>query len=592
VSAHISAQVTTGGRPNLLVVTVKRCTKWLGYAALFGLIVNVLYLVAPMYTIQVYDHVLQSRSVDTLVMLSVIAGVSLLFLTALEYLRSRILMVVGERVTQQLGTAALEAAVQSALKKPQAGTSQAMRDLQDLRQFMVSGPIMAPIDAFFAPIFMIVLLAIHPAYALISIVALILMVSLGLLTEFVARRPAGRASEVAQRAQSEISAAIRNAEVIEAMGMLPAISGRWLKGQQRALAAASVGAKAAKAIGSISKSTRTALSMTMLGTGVMLTINGWASPGSMMAASLIMGRLLFPFEHMIDNWRQWSHAIAAFSRLKAVLAIGGADRGRMPVEVRQPRLNVEGVTFVPPGADRAVLKGVRFALEPGDVLGIAGPSGAGKSTLARLLVGVWRPTTGGVYFDGHDVYAWERESFGRQVGYLPQNAVLLDGTVRDNIARFGEAKAEDVIDAARKADIHELIGRLPLGYETSVGETGFTMSGGQRQRVALARALFGAPKLLVLDEPNANTDAAGEQALMQAIREAKADGATVIIIAHRMSVMAVADKLLVLKDGVVDKFGPRADVLRTMSAPVPARGERHQDPKVATLPFPDRAARA
>jgi ATP-binding cassette subfamily C protein len=226
---------------------------------------------------------------------------------------------------------------------------------------------------------------------------------------------------------------------------------------------------------------------------------------------------------------------------------------------------------------------VRFSLEAGDVLGIIGPSGAGKSTLARLLVGLWQPTAGGIFLDGHDVYTWERSSFGAQVGYLPQNAALLDGTVRENIARFADADTSEVIAAAKRAEVHDIIGRLPLGYETMVGEGGFGLSGGQRQRIALARAVFGAPKLLVLDEPNSNVDGAGAQALLNTIREAKKAGTTVIIIAHRMSVMAAADKLLVLRDGVVEQFGPRNEVMKLIAeqgrpSPLPA------DPKIARLP--------
>lgn len=584
-------QAPAAGGDTLFSRTLKRCVGGLAAAAVFGIVVNILYLTVPIYTIEIYDRVLSSRSLDTLAMLTLLCGVTLIFLAVLEYLRARVFMVVGEQVSQRLSTATLEAAVQASLKKPQAGSSQAMRDLQDLRQFMVSGPVMAPIDALFSPLFLTVLFLIHPAFALVAVVALIVMISLGLLTEFLARRPAGRANEVALRAQGEIAVAIRNAEVIEAMGMLPAVSRRWLSGQRQALAAASVGARAAKAFGAISRSVRLALQMAMLASGVILVIKGETSAGAMMSASILMGRLLFPFEHMIDNWRQWSQAATAFNRLKAVLAGGGADRSRSPIEVVRPRLLVDGVTFVPPGGDRAVLRGVRFALEPGEVLGVVGPSGAGKSTLARLLVGLWRPTTGGIYLDGHDVYSWERESFGRQVGYLPQNAVLLEGTVRDNIARFRDADIADIIAAARKADIHDLIGRLPLGYETRVGETAFNMSGGQRQRLALARALFGGPRFLILDEPNANTDAAGEQALMQAIRDAKAGGATVVIIAHRMSVMGVADKLLVLRDGAVEHFGARADVLKVLSSSPPALTV-HKDPKVRALPIAGRTARA
>ena len=296
-----------------------------------------------------------------------------------------------------------------------------------------------------------------------------------------------------------------------------------------------------------------------------------------------MGRLLFPFEQMIDGWRQWTHAISAWSRLTTLLAGASAARSGIAVAAANGRLLVESVSFVPPESDRPILKNVRFALEPGDVLGVVGPSGAGKSSLARLLVGLWRPTAGGIYLDGNDVYTWERASFGAQIGYLPQHPALLYGTVRENIARFTAADTAEVIAAAKRADVHDIIGRLPLGYETRVGDNGFVLSGGQRQGIALARALFGSPKLLVLDEPNANIDSAGEQALLHTLREAKKAGTTIIVIAHRMSVMAAADKLLVLRDGMVEHFGQRGQVMRAIAQQSPTP-PRTADPKIARLP--------
>jgi ATP-binding cassette subfamily C protein len=400
--------------------------------------------------------------------------------------------------------------------------------------------------------------------------------------EFVARRPAALANEAAVRSHAEIGSAIRHAEVIEALGMLPAVIRRWRHGQNRALMLVGVGNSGARAITAISRSVRMGLQIAMLATGAMLVIEHEVSPGTMVCATIIMGRLLLPLEQMIEGWRNWSNASSALGRIRDLLSKHESARGTAPYAAEEGRLLVDRLSFIPPGADRPVLRGVTFALEPGEVLGVIGPSGAGKSTLARLLVGVWKPTTGGIFLDGHNVYSWERESFGKQIGYLPQNAALLDGTVRDNIARFDQADMADVIVAAKRADVHEMIGRLPLGYETHLGEAGFTISGGQRQRLALARAMFGTPRLIVLDEPNANMDGAGEQALMQTIREAKAASITVIIVAHRMSVMTVADKLLVLRDGAVDQFGPRQEVMKALTTQnAPARGG---DPKIARLP--------
>jgi ATP-binding cassette, subfamily C, type I secretion system permease/ATPase len=458
-----------------------------------------------------------------------------------------------------------------------------MRDLQELRQFVTSGPVALPIDAAFTPLFLLILVALHPAYAVVAVIATALMLGLGAVTEIVARRPSALANEAALKSHCEVAVAIRNAEMLESMGMLAAIVARWRRGQHRALALVGIGNNSAKAIAAFSRSLRMGLQVAMLATGATLVIDHSASAGSMLAASIIMGRLLFPFEQMIEGWKQWTNALSALHRLRALLASASADRSSVGFSAAEGKLAVEGVTFIPRGSDRPVLKNVRFALEPGEVLGIIGPSGAGKSTLARLLVGLWQPSTGGIFLDGHDVYSWERTSFGAQVGYLPQNAALLDGTVRENIARFTDADPAEVIAAAKRAEVHEIIGRLPLGYETMVGEAGFALSGGQRQRIALARALFGAPKLLVLDEPNSNVDGAGEQALLTAIREAKRGGTTVIVIAHRMSVMAGADKLLVLRDGTVEHFGPRVQIMKLLTEqgkPAP----RAADPKIARLP--------
>lgn len=568
-------------RTDLLRRTLRGCAGGVAFAALVGLFVNILYLVQPLFSIQVYDRVMGSRSLDTLTMLGILAVFGLLFLAVLDYVRARVFMILGERLARRLSAATLEAAVSESLRSQSVHAANAMRDLQELRQFISSGPVALPIDAAFAPIFLLALILLHPAYASVAVIGTVMMLGMGLLMELVVRRPAALANDAALKSHAEVGAAIRNAELIEAMGMRAAIIRRWQTGQNRALALIGIGNQGAKAIAAASRSMRMGLQVAMLATGVTLVVDHAASAGSMIAAAIMTGRLLFPFEQMIEGWRQWTQAISAARRLRALLADGTAGRSSAPLVAAEGRLSVDGATFIPTGSDRPVLRNVRFALEAGDVLGVIGPSGAGKSTLARLLVGVWRPTAGGIYLDGHDVYTWERASFGQQVGYLPQNAVLLDGTVRENIARFGEADPAEVVAAAKRAEVHDIIGRLPQGYETRVGESGFALSGGQRQRIALARALFRSPKLLVLDEPNSNVDGAGEQALMNAIREAKKLGTTVVIVAHRLTIMGVADKLLVLRDGVVDQYGTRSEVMKTMPNHAPIRGG---DPKVARLP--------
>jgi len=570
-------------RSDLLRITLRRSGAGILFAAFVGVFINALHLVVPLYMLQIYDRVISSRSLDTLTMLTLLAVSCLVFLAVLDFIRARVFIIVGEQMVRRLNATVLESAVTESLQSQSVRSANAVRDLQELRQFVTGGPITLPFDILFTPLFLLVLFLLHPAYGAVAIAAIVILAALGVAMEFVARRPAALANEAAVRSHSEISSAIRHAEVIEALGMLPAVIRRWRRGQNRALMLVGVGNSGARAITAISRSVRMGLQISMLATGAMLVIDHEVSPGTMVCATIVMGRLLHPLEQMIEGWRNWSNATAALGRLRHLLSNHDSARGSAHYTADEGRLLVDRVSFVPPGSDRPVLRGVSFALEPGEVLGIIGPSGAGKSTLARLLVGVWRPTAGGIFLDGHNVYAWERESFGKQVGYLPQNAALLDGTVRDNIARFAEAEMADVIVAAKRADVHEMIGRLPLGYETHLGEAGFTMSGGQRQRLALARALFGSPRLVVLDEPNANMDGAGEQALMQTIREAKKAGITVIIVAHRMSVMTVADKLLVLRDGTVDQFGPRQDVMKALTTQ--AGANRGNDPKIARLPI-------
>ena len=569
---------------DLLRTTWRQSAAGIGFAAFVGLFINTLHLMVPMFAIQVYDRVMGRRSLETLAMLVILVLCGLVFLAVLEFIRARVFMIVGERVARRLSAPTLEAAVAETLRSRSPLAANGMRDLQELRQFLSGGPVSLPIDAAFAPLFLLVLVLLHPAYAVVAAGGAVLIVAMGLLTEFLARRPAARANDAALKSHAEVAAAIRNAEVIEAMGMRAAIVRRWSTGQNRALALIGIGNQAAKALAAASRSTRMALQVAMLATGATLVVDHAVSTGSMMAASFVTARLLHPFDALIDGWKQWANALSALRRLRTLLADGSAGRNREPVNATSGALTVDNVTFLPPGSERPVLRSVRFALEEGEVLGIVGPSGAGKSTLARLLVGIWRPTTGGIYLDGHDVYAWERSSFGSEVGYLPQNTVLLDGTVRENIARFADADPAEVIAAAKRADVHDLIGRLPQGYETKVGESGFALSGGQRQRIALARALFGAPRLLVLDEPNAHVDGTGEQALMQAIRTAKKAGTTVVVVAHRMAVMAVADRILVLRDGAVDQWGSRDAVMRTLVArAAPAPGDTG---KVTRLPAP------
>jgi ATP-binding cassette subfamily C protein len=541
----------------------------LGYAGLLTGFINVAQLTVPFFMLQLYDRVLNSHNLDTLAMLIVVAVGGLVLYGILDFIRARVFMTVAAGLVQRLNLATLQSAIARTLEGREGRAGQAMRDLAELRSFLGSSAVAVPLEAAWMPVFLIVLFLLHPLYALVALLSGILLMVLSIVSDMLSRRLLSEASDAGNDATASVSSAIRNAEVIEAMGMLRAVSRRWRDGQRRMLELLDRGNRNSKALTAAIKSTRSGMQIATLSVGAVLVLDGSASPGSMIAASLITARILLPFEQLVDGWRQWVFAGAAWRRIRELVDSDKSRRQSFVLPRPAARLEVDRLVYVPQGADRPIIKGVSFALEAGDVLAIVGPSAAGKSTLARLLVGVLPPSAGGVYLDSHNVYSWERTSFGSAVGYLPQNVALLDGTVRENIARMREADAPGVLAAARAAGVHELIGRLPYGYDTPVSGSTFLLSGGQRQRIALARALYGDPVLLVLDEPNSNLDFEGEQALIRALQDSKERGGIAIVIAHRPSLSQVADKILVLKDGRIDQFGPRTDVIKTL---VPQEG--------------------
>jgi ATP-binding cassette subfamily C protein len=548
----------------LLEQARRQLSAGLVYAALLTGFINLLHLTVPLFMLQLYDRVLNSHNLDTLAMLILVAAGALVVFGVLDFIRARVFMTVAAGLVQRLNLPTLQSAVARTLEGREGRTGQAMRDLGELRSFLGSNAVAVPLEAAWMPVFLLVLFLLHPAYALAALICGLILVVLSFFSDMLSRRLLSEASDAGGDAATSVSSAIRNAEVIEAMGMLPAVSRRWRKGQRRMLELLDRGNRNGKAMTAAIKAARNGMQISILSLGAVLVLNGDASPGTMVAASVITGRILYPFEQLVDGWRQWVFAAAAWRRIRDLVSDDQSRRQSFVLPRAAAELEVDRLVYVPPGGDRPIIKGVSFVLEPGDVLAVVGPSGAGKSTLARLLVGVLSPSAGGVYLDSHNVFTWERGSFGDNVGYLPQNVALLDGTVRENIARMRDADAADVLAAARAAGVHEMIGRLPFGYDTPVTGSSFLLSGGQRQRVGLARALFGEPVLLVLDEPNASLDFEGEQALIRSIQEVKQRGAITIVIAHRPAITQIADKILVLKDGRVDQFGPRTDIIKTL----------------------------
>lgn len=535
------------------------------YAVVLSACINLLQLTVPLYMLQVHDRVLNSRSMDTLTMLTILAVGAMLVFGVLEYIRALSFQAMGSALVRRLNLPVLTAAVQASVNEGLPKATQTLRDLSELRSFLTSPAINAPLDAAWSPIFLGVLFMLHPMLGLIALVAVIILVACGVLNDLLTRNLIQEANQANVEAIAKIGSSLRHAEAIEAMGMLPALARRWRTMQLQALEVLDLGGTRARAISSIARTARFIIQIGALGLGTLLAMQQEITPGAMIATSIIIGRLLMPFDRIVENWRQWVSAIGSWKRVQSLLSENLAVRQTMPTPRPNGDLVVDKLIYAAPGVDVPIIKGISFSISPGEVLGVVGPSAAGKSTLARLLIGIVKPTSGGVFLDGNNVYLWERGSFGEIAGYLPQSVSLLDGTIKDNIARMGDSDPQRVLEAARLADVHEMIGRMPLGYDTPVGDGRLTLSGGQRQRIGLARCLYNRPRLIVLDEPNSNLDAVGERALMRAIEHARDDGAIVIMIAHRPSIMQVADKLLVLDNGRITQFGPRTDVVSLLT---------------------------
>jgi ATP-binding cassette subfamily C protein len=535
------------------------------YAACVSFFLNFVTFAAPLFMVNVYERVIPSKSYDTLYGLMIIGGLAVVLYGIFDFVRSYTYLVMSRGIVQKMNLPALQASVRKALEGGVNEGSQALRDLHELRQFIAGNAITIPLDALFSLLFVGALYLIHPDYALLAGGLIVLMVSLNIVTDRLTRDVISSANQAENRHLQDVAGSLRHAEVIEAMGMLPALVRRWRRSQGDALDLWGTANFRSRAVLAFTKAVQKSIQMMTVATGAFLVLSHEVNSGVLFAGMVLTTQAISPFSSMIETWRQWVNAAHGWGRVKALLDGDSSVRQTMPAPMSGGELDVTNLVYLPQGRDIPVLRGVSFSASPGEVIGVVGPSGAGKSALARALVGITRPTAGGVFLDGNSTYLWERGSFGRGVGYLPQAISLLDGTVRSTIARMEESDPREVIRAARAADIHDLIGRLPHGYDTTVQDGKHLLSGGQLQRLALARALYGDPSLLVLDEPNSNLDHQGEMALIAAIKEARARGAVVVLIAHRPSMMAVADKILVLEHGLVRHFGPRDEVLRIVA---------------------------
>ncbi|MDP6013186.1 MAG: type I secretion system permease/ATPase [Alphaproteobacteria bacterium] len=543
-----------------------------GFAAVvvFSLFINVLMLTAPLYMLQIFDRVIAARSEDTLLYLTLIAGVALLTLAALEMSRTRIMVGLGTWLDQRLSGTVLEGSIGKSVAAAGTPSIQGLRDLSTIRTFLTGSEMFPILDSPWTPIFIAAIFMMHPILGWLSLGGAIVLFGLAIANDLATRNLLRRSGGASFTALRQAESAVRNAHVIEAMGMMPNLVGRWHAKNTEMLDLQARASRRAGAITATSKFIRQCLQISVLGTGAWLMLGGEITAGIMIASSILMARALAPIEQAIGSWRSAIAARGAYERVRDQLATTRVRGAKITLPRPEGRLKVEGVTFFHPDGVAPTLGGVSFELEPGEALGLVGSTAAGKSTLAALLVGIAKPRLGHVRLDGADMADWAAEDLGRHIGYLPQDIELFAGTVRDNIARMGEADPESVISAAQLAGVHELILQLPSGYETEIGEAGAVLSGGQRQRIALARAVFGHPRFVVLDEPNASLDAAGEEALINAIAALKKRGATVVVIAHRPSILRHVDKALVLRAGAVEAFGPPSQVLSTVTRAQPA----------------------
>ena len=551
---------------NELRDSLEACRAYFLYAALFSAAVNILLLTPIIYMLTVYDRVVASGSMSTLLMLTLLMIALLLAVGGFEWVRSTILIGASNRLEQLLRKRVSDATFKRALiTGGLISNAQPLGDLTSLRQFMTGNGLFAFFDAPWFPIYIFVMFLFHPWFGLAGILAGAIMVLLAIANNSATDALLKEANEKSNQANSRFQSSLRNSEVVAALGMSEDVAKSQNKLSDEVLEKQTEASQKAAALNGLSKSFRLISQSLLLGLGAYLALNQEISPGMMIAGSLLLGRALAPIDMLVGTWKGFSLATAQYNRLKDLLEKIPLQSDKMSLPAPAGTLSVEQATVVPPGSRNPVVRGVSFELQAGEMLGIVGPSASGKSTLARALLGIWPTYAGKVRLDGADISSWDRIELGPHVGYLPQDIELFDGTIAENIARFREASSDDVVAAAQLAGVHELILRLPQGYDTKIGSTGGALSGGQRQRIALARAVFGSPKYLILDEPNSNLDDQGEKELVLALNRIKSSGCTTLVITHRTMILQCVDKMLVLKDGQRAAFGAKNDVLAALT---------------------------
>ncbi len=574
MSSDTTAAVMKAGRRVVYVV------------ALFSLGVNLLMLTAPLYMLQIFDRVLTSRSQETLIFLTIAAAIAFLTLGILEAVRSQIMVRLSSWLDRQFSAPLLADSLNGTPGTTATPSVERLRDLANFRVFVSSHALFSVFDAPWTPLFLLVIFMLHPLIGWIALIGASLLVVLALLNEFSTRGPLRRSGAAFAHAAADTEAALRNADVVRAMGMVPRLVQRWQHQNDAVLGEQESASLRSGRVSALARSLRQAMQVGVFCAGAWLVLENELTPGAMIAGSILTGRALAPIDMAIGSWKSARTAMMAWGRVRQALKEMPDAPSSMPLPAPKGRLTVTKLMFGWPGAREPLLRNLNFSLEPGQVLGLIGPTATGNTTLGKLIIGNLAPNAGHARLDGVDVSTWARDDIGPHIGYLPQDVELFAGTVRTNIARLDDGDPERVIEAAQRAGVHDLILSLPKGYETEIGPAGAVLSGGQRQRIALARALYGDPKLVVLDEPGASLDNDGEVELIRAVQGLKERGATVVIIAHRPNALRLADFVLVLKNGTMDKFGPRDEILGAVAAP-PRRAGRVFTPGAPTGKKPE-----
>jgi ATP-binding cassette subfamily C exporter for protease/lipase len=549
-----------------LRAAINSLREYFARAVLFSVFTNLLVLAPTLYMLEVYGRVVNSRNTETLVMLTVLVIGLYVVMEFLDWVRQKLMDAAGVQLDHRLGERVFNATFDARLRNLPAGVLP-LNDLRTVRGFLSSPALIAVMDAPIALLFIVIIFIVSPVLGAFVMAALVAMLVVGYVTERRTKPPLTEAQKLAMEAQRYASTTLKNAQVIQAMGMMGHIRGRWLTRQRDFLARQAEASDHAGEGAALSKFIQIAQGSMVLGLAAWLTLIGelQVGGGAMIVAWTLSSRALGPLQMLISQWKTVVAARSAFSRLEAFLKALPVRETGMPLPPPKGALSVDGLVAGAPGNPAAILRGVNFALAPGQALAVVGPTASGKSTLARLLVGLWPAVSGKVRLDGVDVHTWNKQELGPHLGYLPQDNELFDGTLAENIARFGDVDGAKVEEAARAVGLHEIITALPEGYDTRIGAGGSVFSGGQRQRVALARAIYNNPNFIVLDEPNSSLDESGDRALLQTLMAQKSRGATLVIITHRTNVLAVVDRMLVLRDGQMQMFGPRDEVLAALS---------------------------